>query len=75
MGHVCLHVVDVMRVDFDPLAFILHFINQSLIAGKVLCSLCKAMARTLSVATAAILPARVAVVDSSEVGRFAVYSR
>jgi hypothetical protein len=70
MGHVSLHVANVMRIDFDPLSFILHFINQSLIAGRLLCSLCEAMAGTLSVVTTAILSAWVAVVDSGEVGRF-----
>jgi hypothetical protein len=39
------------------------------------CSSCEAMAGSLFVATTAVLPAKVAVIYSGEVGRSAVYSR
>jgi hypothetical protein len=37
-------VVNVMCVDLDALAFILHFARQLCIASKLLCSLREAMA-------------------------------
>jgi hypothetical protein len=39
------------------------------------CSFCEAMVGSLSVVSTAVLSARVAVVDSSEVGRSAVYKK
>jgi hypothetical protein len=62
-------------IDFDSLPFILHFLNQFWIASRSVCSFCEAMAGSLSVATAAGRQAKVAVVDSSVLGRSAVYSR
>jgi hypothetical protein len=43
-GHVPLCVVNVMCVDLDPLAFILHFASQLCIASKLVYSLLEAMA-------------------------------
>jgi hypothetical protein len=40
-------VVNVMSVDFDPLAFILHFASQLRIASKLVCSLLDAMVGSL----------------------------
>jgi hypothetical protein len=74
-GHVSLRVVNVTWIDLDPLAFILHFLNQFRIASRLVCSLCEAVAGSLSVATIEVSLARVTVVDSGEVGRSAVYSR
>jgi hypothetical protein len=64
-----------MGIDLDPLASILRFLNQFWIASKLVCSFSAAMARSLSVATTAVLSAKVAVVDSGEVHMSAVYSR
>jgi hypothetical protein len=36
--HVSLHVVNVTWIDLDSLVFILHFLNQSWIAGRSVCS-------------------------------------
>jgi hypothetical protein len=74
-GHISLCVVNVMWIDWDPLTIILHFLNQFWTASRLICSLCEAMAGSLSVATAAVLSAKVAVADFGEVGRSAVYSR
>jgi hypothetical protein len=41
----------------------------------LVCSLCDAVAGSLSVATTAVTSAKVAMVDSGEVGRSAVYNR
>jgi hypothetical protein len=62
-------------IDLDPLPFILHFLNQSWITSRLFCILCDAMGRSLSVASTAVSSAKVAVIDSGEVGRSAVYSR
>jgi hypothetical protein len=59
----------------DPLASVLHFLNQFWIAARLVCSFCEAMAGTLSVASTAVSLVKVAVVDSVEVGRSAVYSK
>jgi hypothetical protein len=74
-GHISLRVVNVTWIDLDSLAFILHFLNQSWIASRSVCSFCDAMAGSLSMATTAVSSANVAVVDSGEVGRSVVYSR
>jgi hypothetical protein len=50
-------------------------ISQSWIASRLGCCFCEAMAGSLSVATTAVLSTKVAVLDSGEVGRSAVYSR
>jgi hypothetical protein len=61
--------------NLDPLAFILHFLNQYWIAVRLVCSFCEAMAGTLSKASTAVFSVKVSVVYSGEVGRSAVYSR
>jgi hypothetical protein len=73
--HVSLHIVNMTWIDLDPLAFILHFLNQFWIASRLVCSLCEVMAGSMSVATTVVSSAEVAVVDSGEVGRSAVCSR
>jgi hypothetical protein len=65
--------VNVIRINLDPLAFILHFLNLFWIASRLVCSFCEAMTGSLSVSTTAVLSAKVAVVDSGEGGRSAVY--
>jgi hypothetical protein len=57
----------------DPLAFVLHFLNQFWIARWLVCTLCEAFAGSLSMATTAVLSAKFTVVDSGEVGKHAVY--
>jgi hypothetical protein len=57
-----------MWIDLDSLAFILHCFNQCWIASRSVCSLCEAMAGSLSMATTAVSSAKVAVVDSGVVG-------
>jgi hypothetical protein len=74
-GDVYLRVVNVTWIDLDSLAFILHFLNQFWIASRSACSFCEAMAGSLSMATTSVSSAKVAVVDSGEAGRSAVYSR
>jgi hypothetical protein len=48
-------------INLDSLAFILHFLNQSWIASRSVCSFCEAMAGLLSMATTAVSSAKVAV--------------
>jgi hypothetical protein len=74
-GHVSLRVVNVTWIDLDSLVFILHYLNKFWIASRLVCSFCEAMAGSLSMATTAVPSAKIAVVDSGEVGRSAVYSR
>jgi hypothetical protein len=64
-----------MWINLDPLDFILHFLNQVWIANRLVCSLWEAMAGSLSVASTAVPSAKVAVVDSGELRRSAVYGR
>jgi hypothetical protein len=66
-GHISLRVVNVMWIDLDSFAFILHVSNKSWIASRSVCSFCEAMAGSLSIATIAVSSAKVAVVDSGEV--------
>jgi hypothetical protein len=73
--HVYFRVVNVTRIDLDPLAFILHFLNQFWIASRLVCNLCDAMAGSLYVASTAVSSVKFAVIDSGEVGRSTVYSR
>jgi hypothetical protein len=73
-GHVSL-MVNVTWLDLDPLVFILRFLNQYLIASRLVCSFFEAIVWSLSVASTAVSSAKVAVVDSGEVGRSAEYSR
>jgi hypothetical protein len=63
-----------MCVDFDPLAFLLHFASQLRIASKMVCSLLEAMAGSLSVAITAVSSAKVADAVSGETGRSSVNS-
>jgi hypothetical protein len=74
-GHVSLRVVNVTWIDLYSLAFILRFLNQFSTASKLVCSLCGAMTGSLPMSTTAVSSTKVAVVDSGEVGRSAVYSR
>jgi hypothetical protein len=62
-----------MLIDLDPLALILLFLNQFSIASRLVCSLCDAMATSPPMASTAVLLAKVAVIDSGEVGRSAAY--
>jgi hypothetical protein len=73
--HVSLRVVNVTWIDLGPSAFILYFSNQFFIASRFVCSFCEAMAGSLSMVTTTVSSAKVAVVDSGEVGRSTVYSR
>jgi hypothetical protein len=62
--------------DVNPLGSISFYspiLNQFWIAARFVCSFCEAMVGSLSVASTAVLPPNVVVVDSSEVGRSAVY--
>jgi hypothetical protein len=62
----------------DRLGFVgFHFryLNKFWIASRSVCSFCEAMAESLSLATTAVSSAKVAVVDSGEVGTSAVCSR
>jgi hypothetical protein len=74
-GQVPLCVVNVIWTDLDSLAFIFNFFNHFHIASRLVCSFCEAMPGPLSMANTAVLSANVAVLDSVEVGRSAVYSR
>jgi hypothetical protein len=56
-------------------SFYSPFLNQFWIEIRLVCSFYEAMAGSLFMATTAVLSAEVAVVDSGEVGRSAVYSR
>jgi hypothetical protein len=67
-GHVSLRVVNVTWIDWDSLAIIFHFLNQFWNASKSVSSFCEALAGSLSMATTAESSAKVAVVDSDEVG-------
>jgi hypothetical protein len=69
--HIFLHVANVTWTKLDPLAFVLHFLNQLWIVARFVCSICGAMAGSLSVTTTAVSSAKVVVVDSGEVGRSA----
>jgi hypothetical protein len=62
-----------MRIDLHPLSFILLFLNQFWIANKLVSSFYEAMAGSLSISSTAVSSAKVAVVDSSVVGRSALY--
>jgi hypothetical protein len=73
--HVSVRVVHVTWINFDPLTFILHSLNQFWIASSFVCSLCEAMAASLSMASTAVSSAKIAVIDSSKVDRSAVYNR
>jgi hypothetical protein len=53
-GHVSLSVVNVTWIDLDAIAFILHFLNYSSIASRMVCSLCEEMTGSLSVTTTAV---------------------
>jgi hypothetical protein len=63
-GHVSVCVVNVTWINLDPLPLILNFLNQFCIASRLVCSLCEAMAGSLTVATTAVSLAKVAVIDS-----------
>jgi hypothetical protein len=63
---VSLRVENVTWIDLDSLAFIFHFLNQSLIAIKLVCSFCEAMAGSLSVASTAVSSEKFAMVGSGQ---------
>jgi hypothetical protein len=65
--------VNVTRTDLDSSAFIPHLFNHYCIASSLIYSFCEAIPGSLSVASTAVSSASVAVVDSVEVGRSAVY--
>jgi hypothetical protein len=68
----------VCECDVDRLgsvSFYSPFLNHFWVAVLLVCSFCEAMAGSLSVDSTAVSSAKVAVVDSGEVGRSAVYSR
>jgi hypothetical protein len=71
--HVSYRVVNVMWINVDPLAFILNFLNPFWIASRLVCSMCEAMTGSLSVVITAVSSAKVAMIDSGEIGRSAVY--
>jgi hypothetical protein len=58
--HVSLRVVNVVCVNLDPLALIIHFASQLYIASKFVCSLLEATAGSFSVAITALSSAKVA---------------
>jgi hypothetical protein len=62
-------------IDLDPLAFILHFLNQFWAESRLVCSLYEAMGGSLSVGSTAVSSTKFAVIDSGDVGRSAVYSK
>jgi hypothetical protein len=62
--HVSLRVVNVTWTEFDPLAFILYSFNQFWIAARLVCSVCIATARSLSVLSTAVSSTKFAVVGS-----------
>jgi hypothetical protein len=72
-GHVSILLVNVTWTNLDLLAFILHFLNQFWITSRLVCSFGGTMAGSLSVASTAVMLEKVAVVDSGEVGKSAVY--
>jgi hypothetical protein len=74
-GHVSLRVVNVMWIDLDSLALLLHFLNKFWTAVRLVCSFWETMTRSLSVASPAVSSAKFTVVDSGEVGRSAVYCK
>jgi hypothetical protein len=51
------------------------FLDQFWIASRLVCSLCEAMAGSLPVSSTTVSLAKVAMVDSHEVGRSAVHRR
>jgi hypothetical protein len=55
-----------------PLAFILYFLSQFWTASRLVCRFCEG---SLSVVSITVSSAKVAVVDSGEVGVSAVYNR
>jgi hypothetical protein len=65
-GQVSLPVVNVTWIDLDSLAFIFHFSNQFWTTSRSVYSFCEAMVGSLSVASIAVLSAKVTVVDSGE---------
>jgi hypothetical protein len=64
--------VNVTWIDLYSLAFILLFLKQFAIANRLVCSFCEAMAELMSMATTAVLSAKVAVVDPGDAGRSAL---
>jgi hypothetical protein len=61
-----------MCVDLDRVAFFLDLASQLYIVQKLVCNLHEAMAESFYVAITAVSSAKVADVDSGEIGRSAV---
>jgi hypothetical protein len=74
-GQVSLYVVDLTWTNLDSLTFILHVFIHFCIAFRLVSSFCEAMPGSLYVGNTAVSLANVAVVDSVEVAKSAVYSR
>jgi hypothetical protein len=74
-GQVYLRVVNVTWTDLDSLDLILYFFNRFCIASRLVCSFCEAIPGPLSEASPAVSSANVAVADSVEAGKSALYSR
>jgi hypothetical protein len=74
-GHVARHVGNVTWTDLVSLAFICHIFSQDWIARREAWSSWEAVAGSQSVVTTAVSSAKVAVMESGEVGRSAVYRR
>jgi hypothetical protein len=74
-GHVSRRVMNVTWTDLVSLAIIRKVFSQDLIARRVVWSFWEALAGLLSVATTTVSSAKVAVMESGEVGGSAVYSR
>jgi hypothetical protein len=74
-GHVSRRVVKVTWTDLVSLALIRQSFSQDWIARREVWSFWEAVSGSLSVATIAVSSAKVAVKESDEVGRSAVYSR
>jgi hypothetical protein len=60
---------------FGSVSFYSSFLNQIWIAARLVCSFCEAMAGSMSMASTAVSSAKVAVIDSGEVGRSTVHNR
>jgi hypothetical protein len=64
---------DMEQLEFS--SFYSQFFNKFWFAARLVCNFCEAMAGSLSVASTVVSSAKVAVVDSGEVGRSAVCSK
>jgi hypothetical protein len=74
-GHVSSLLVNVTWIDSVSLALIRQFFSQNWIARRAVWSFWEAVAGAVSAAITAVSSAKVAVMESGEVGRSAVYRR